>query len=149
MSVDIVQRLRNWDKSSAGSHCLGEAANEIERLRKEVAGLREWHRRDSAELRRLCEARDEARNALAVRMRERATADEHLAQVIAARDEAKAERDALRERIEGSATGEVWQHACQGGQRTSTVILTREASDGLAPIGKRVALVVLDDKAQG
>lgn len=59
------------------------------------------------------------------------------------------ERDALRERIEGSATGEVWQHACQGGQRTSTVILTREASDGLAPIGKRVALVVLDDKAQG
>ncbi len=59
-------------------------SDEIERLRKEVADLREWHRRDSAELRRLCEARDEARNALAVRMRERATADEHLAQVIAA-----------------------------------------------------------------
>ena len=55
----------------------------------------------------------------------------------------EAERDALQDRIASAATGEVWQHACQGGQRTSHIIITRDAVDGLAPIGKSVALVVL------
>lgn len=116
-------------------------SDEIERLRKEVAGLREWHRRDSAELRRLCEARDEARNALAVRMRERAVEDEHLAQVIADRDEARVERDALLARIENSPRATMDAR----GDGLGLCAMVKEDFPLLYAIrGKSVALVVLD-----
>jgi hypothetical protein len=62
MSDELVQRLRGLTLSYEKCH---EAAAEIERLRAEVAGWVEQHGRDSAELRHLCEARDEARSALA------------------------------------------------------------------------------------
>lgn len=51
------------------------------------------------------------------------------------------EAAALARKVESAARGEVWQHALLDGQRQTHVILTREADDGLAPIGKRVALV--------
>lgn len=60
--------------------------DEIERLRAEVEGLREQHGRDSAELRRLCAARDEQRDGRLSAL-ERAVAAER-------------ERDALRARAE-------------------------------------------------
>ena len=81
-----------------------------------VNDLIAMHHRDSAELRNLC----------------------------AARDEARAERDALRARIDSAATGEVWKHDCIGGQPASHIVVTREAADGLCPFG-RVALVPIDD----
>lgn len=58
------------------------------------------------------------------------------------RDEAVLlEAAALARRVEVAPTGEVWQHACIGGQRTSNIIITREPEDGLAVIGKRVRIV--------
>ena len=56
----------------------------------------------------------------------------------------RAELAALRARIDGAATGEVWKHDCIGGQSASHIVVTREAADGLCPFG-RVALVPLDD----
>lgn len=86
------------------------------RLRERIEGLLLQHHQDSTELRALC----------------------------AARDEARAELAALRARIDGAATGEVWKHDCIGGQSASHIVVTREAADGLCPFG-RVALVPLDD----
>ena len=77
MTDDLVRLLREM---AAFEHTdlsiAGDAADEIERLRAEVAtlrdqlaterdGLREQHARDSAELRRLCAERDKLRQQLA------------------------------------------------------------------------------------
>lgn len=47
----------------------------------------------------------------------------------------------LARRVEEAPSGEVWQHMCVAGQRTSNIIITREPEDGLAVIGKRVRIV--------
>lgn len=73
-------------KPNAIANSIRRGIAEIERLRAEVEGLREQHRRDSAELRRLCAARDEQRDGRLLAL-ERAVAAER-------------ERDALRARIE-------------------------------------------------
>lgn len=54
---------------------------------------------------------------------------------------ALAEAAQLARRVEEAPSGEVWQHMVAAGQRTSSVILTREPEDGLAIIGQRVRLV--------
>lgn len=60
---EIVDRLRAWANASdsVGRHCANAADDEIKRLRAEVDDLRRIINRDSAELRNLCEERDEAR----------------------------------------------------------------------------------------
>ena len=89
MDNDLVSK-RRAERCTTHSHacdCREYAhAQEIERLRAEVEGLREQHGRDSAELRRLCAARDEQRDGRLYAL-ERA--------VVAER-----ERDALRARAE-------------------------------------------------
>lgn len=89
MDNDLVTK-RRAERCTTHSHacdCREYAhAQEIERLRAEVEGLREQHGRDSAELRRLCAARDEQRDGRLYAL-ERA--------VVAER-----ERDALRARAE-------------------------------------------------
>jgi len=79
-----------------------DAAKEIERLRAEVADLRRINQLDGTELRALCAARDEARR----------------------------ERDALRDRIEGAAVVKV---------RGAAIYVSHSL------IGKRVALVPVDE----
>ena len=53
------------------------------------------------------------------------------------------EAAALAKSVETAATGEVWQHAYIDGQRSSSIVITREPEDGLAIMGQRVALVPL------
>lgn len=55
--------------------------------------------------------------------------------------EALEEAAEVIKRYEDAPSGEVWQHACVAGERTSTIIITREPEDGLAVIGKRVRIV--------
>ena len=55
--------------------------------------------------------------------------------------ETVAEAASIVRRVEEAPSGEVWQHAYIGGQRTSSIIITREPEDGLAVIGKRVRIV--------
>jgi hypothetical protein len=83
------------------------------RLREQIAGLLDQHRRDSAELRALC----------------------------AARDEARAERDALRARIDKADAGTI-----VSGRANSYGGFSVEVSADFGwHTGMRVALVPLDD----
>ena len=112
-----------------------EAADEIERLRAEVEGLREQHGRDSAELRRLCAARDEQRDG-------RLSALERA--VVAER-----ERDAQRARAEraeariADAPVAVVEEAMWCKDDGESVVGQVDLQAGL--IGKTVALVVVND----
>lgn len=99
----MVERLRTLGNTTMPELVHG-AANEIERLRALADGWCDQHQRDSAELRALC----------------------------AARDEARAERDELRARIDMAPTMIYGQSAAAGGMPYSLN-------------GKRVALVPLDD----
>ena len=109
--------------------------DEIERLRAEVEGLREQHGRDSAELRRLCAARDEQRDG-------RLSALERA--VVAER-----ERDAQRARAEraeariADAPVAVVEEAMWCKDDGESVVGQVDLQAGL--IGKTVALVVVND----
>jgi len=105
MSDDLVskRRAKRCTTHSHACDCREYAhAQEIERLRAEVADLRRINQFDGAELRALCAARDEARR----------------------------ERDALRDRIEGAAVVKV---------RGAAIYVSHSL------IGKRVALVPVDE----
>ena len=79
---NIVDRLRLRFESGNSVpveriHITASEFSEIERLRAQAAGWVEQHHRDSAELRELCAARDEARrerDALKARIKESPTA---------------------------------------------------------------------------
>ena len=124
MDNDLVSK-RRAERCTTHSHACDcreyEHAQEIERLRAEAEGLREQHGRDSAELRRLCAARDEQRDGRLSAL-ERAVAAER-------------ERDALRARIDGAPVAKVRGKV---GELATTAV-----SPDL--VGKRVALVVIDD----
>ena len=131
-------RAKGWPVTP---HYLGQPPSipepsdeDFERLRAEVEALREQHGRDSAELRRLCAARDEQRDGRLYAL-ERA--------VVAER-----ERDALRARAE-RAEGRI-------ASAPIAIMDTRDALGLCAPTeedfpslyalqGKRVALVVVND----
>ena len=122
MDNDLVSK-RRAERCTTHSHacdCREYAhAQEIERLRSEVEALREQHGRDSAELRRLCAARDEQRDGRLSAL-ERAVAAER-------------ERDALRARIDWAPEA----FATRNGVIRTCV--------GAFPAGQRVALVVVND----
>lgn len=116
MSDDLVSK-RRAERCTTHSHacdCREYAhAQEIERLRAEVADLRRINQFDGTELRALCAARDEARR----------------------------ERDALRDRIEGAAVG-FWCEAMP-----AYICLPKNWLEVVKPWtdGKRVALVPVDE----
>jgi len=129
MSDDLIQKLRNSPPREIcehGSqrvkcdHCDNERLEiENERLRELADAWCDQHQRDSAELRNLC----------------------------AARDEARVERDALRARIDGAAKVEVKEVGDdEFGQPRVLAYSTRdELRKGAPLVFKRVALVPLDD----
>jgi hypothetical protein len=48
----------------------------------------------------------------------------------------------LAKRYEDAPSGEVWQHAYVAGQRSSTIVITREPEDGIAIMGQRVRILL-------
>ena len=98
---------------------LNHPQNVERRLRERIAGLLDQHHRDSAELRELCAARDEARR----------------------------ERDALQARIDGAAVGyydtdEEWEPDDE--TRVAVHFRGKERPKVREIHGKFVALVTLD-----
>ena len=117
--------------------------DEIERLRAEVEGLREQHGRDSAELRRLCAARDEQRDGRQSAL-ERAVVAERERDALRARAERGEARisDAPVASVSMVASNEI------SGHDDATIMgsyLHGEGANLHDMIGKRVALVVVND----
>lgn len=138
MSDDLISK-RRADQCTTHSHacdCREYAhAQEIERLRAEVEGLREQHGRDSAELRRLCAARDEQRDG-------RLSALERAVVAERERDAQRARAERAEARISDAPVG----HVDMSPAFDAVVIDELDATLVQSTMrGKRVALVVVND----